>query len=66
MHMRKKYANDSCFVLSYCGLIPANITHIFQGYFTGIGAMRDCPIASEVILKNMGKWRGCPHYELIT
>ena len=30
-------------------------TNIHQGYFTGDGAIIDCPNASEAMLKNMGK-----------
>ena len=37
-----------CFVVDY--------TFIFKGYFTGTGAIIDCPSASEVTLKDMGKW----------
>ena len=33
----------------------SHVAHILQGYFTGIGA-DDCPSASEVTLKEMGKY----------
>ena len=31
------------------------VFHIFQGDFTGTGAILDCPSASEVTLKDKGK-----------
>ena len=48
------YAKFAFFII-YCGYVQANFTHIPQGYFTSSGAIRDCPTASEVNLKDIGK-----------
>ena len=38
-------------------LVIIDIIHILQGYFTGTGAIiYDCPRASEITLKHMGKY----------
>ena len=40
-----------------CVIVKVDFTHIFQGYFTGAGAIiwYDWLSASEVTLKDMGK-----------
>ena len=54
MHPRKCAAGLPLVVIELQFII-GQFTHILQGYFTGTGAIYDCPSAKGATLKNVGK-----------